>query len=55
MQWFKRPFTRSRIYRELSEEIQQPLAAVLFVTVFVSGHLPVRRAASIEPQALRTE
>ena len=26
MQWFKRPFTRSRIYRELSEEIQQHLA-----------------------------
>jgi uncharacterized protein YoaH (UPF0181 family) len=26
MQWFKRPFTRGRIYRELSEEIQQHLA-----------------------------
>jgi hypothetical protein len=26
MQWFKRPPTRSRIYRELSEEIQQHLA-----------------------------
>src|ERR1700684_2644750 len=26
MQWFKRPFTRSRIYRELSEQIQQHLA-----------------------------